>query len=93
MASCAPTALRNDRESIIHHRTLNDLLTVKLSPARREQVETVLRKVEAQDGPQMTLWVSEWRILAEALRRLSERLTARSEHITETLARAAAPLN
>ena len=72
---------------------LNDLLTVELSPARREQVETVLRKVEAQDGPQMTLWVSEWRILAEALRRFSERAAARSEHITETITRAAWPLN
>lgn len=72
---------------------LSDLLTVRLSPARREQVEIVLRKVEAQDGPQMTLWVSEWRILAEALRRLSERVAARSEHINETLTRAAAPFN
>lgn len=72
---------------------LNDLLTVKLSPARREQVETVLRKIEAQNGPQMTLWVSEWRILAEALRRFSERLAARSENIAEILTRAAAPFN
>ena len=72
---------------------LNDLLAARLSPARREQVETVLHKVEAQDGPQMTLWVSEWRILTEALRRLSERVAARSEHINETLTRAAAPFN
>lgn len=72
---------------------LNDLLTVKLSPARREQVETVLRKVEAQDGPQVTLWVSEWRILAEALRRLSEKAAARSKNIIETLIRTAAPFN